>query len=122
MPLLLLLSLYLLLFGHNVPGGGFEGGLVAAAAFALFTIAHGVDRARRLLHVNPRSLVGSGLLLTLLSGTLSFFVSEPFLTSQWSALNFPGKWKAGTPLLFDIGVYLVVIGATLAIIFSLAED
>ena len=122
LPLLLLLSVYLLIHGHNLPGGGFVGGLVAAAAFGLYTIAHGVERARRLFYFNPITLIGFGLLVTLISGFIPIFIQYPFLTGLWSELRMPALGKVGTPLLFDTGVYLVVIGVTLMIIFSLAED
>ena len=89
LPLLLLLSVYLLLHGHNVPGGGFVGGLVAAAAFALFTIAHGVSRARKTLHFSPRTLTGLGLLIVFASGCLALFHKKPFLTGMWSSLKIP---------------------------------
>ena len=122
LPLLLLLSVYLLIHGHNLPGGGFVGGLVAAAAFALYMIAHGVEKARRLLYLNPITLIASGLFVALVSGFVSIFFDRPFLTGQWSELKIPVLGKVGTPLLFDTGVYMVVIGVTLMIIFSLAED
>ena len=122
LPLLLLLSVYLLIHGHNLPGGGFVGGLVAAAAFGLYTIAHGVEKARRLFHLNPIKVIGLGLLVTLASGLSPIFLRQPFLTGLWSERNVPVLGKVGTPLLFDTGVYLVVIGVTLMIIFSLAED
>ncbi|GAB4338222.1 MAG: Na+/H+ antiporter subunit B [Candidatus Abyssubacteria bacterium] len=122
LPLLLVLSAYLLLHGHNEPGGGFVGGLVAAAAFALYTIAYGVGEARRVLRVDPKFLVGLGLLAALLSGCIALLSRKPFLTGVWSELGLPLEWKFGTPQLFDMGVYLVVIGVTLTIIFTLAED
>ena len=122
LPRLLLLSVYLLLHGHNVPGGGFVGGLVAAAAFALYGFAHGVKKARETLHINPRTLIGLGLLTGMVSGCFALFSGQPFLTGLWSKLKIPGLGKLGTPLLFDMGVYLVVIGVTLMIVFSLAED
>ncbi len=122
LPLLLMLSIYLLLHGHNVPGGGFVGGLVASAAFSLYTIAHGVNQARKVLFFNPRSLMGIGLLAVFISGVPGLFFVKPFLTGMWSDLKLPVLGKVGTPLLFDTGVYLVVIGVTLTFIFSLAEE
>jgi multicomponent Na+:H+ antiporter subunit B len=122
LPLLLLLSIYLLLHGHNVPGGGFVGGLVASASFALYAIAHGVKEARQQLHVEPRFLIGVGLLTALASGIPALLLGKPFLTGLWISLQLPVQGKVGTPVVFDIGVYLVVIGVTLTIIFSLAED
>lgn len=122
LPLLLLFSIFLLFRGHNEPGGGFVGGLVAAAAFGLYAIAFDVDQARRLLRVDERLLIGSGLLLALASGLIAVFIGEPFMTAIWGEQTFPVLGKLGTPLLFDIGVYLVVLGITLKIIFVLAEE
>lgn len=122
MPLLLLFSVFLLLRGHNEPGGGFVGGLTAAAAFALFAIAEGVAPARRMLWLHPRSLLGVGLLLAAGAGLLSVAVGLPYMTGLWSSLELPAIGKLGTPLLFDVGVYLVVVGMVLMIVFELAED
>ena len=122
LPLLLLLSIYLMLHGHDFPGGGFVGGLVASAAFALYAISHGVEESRKMIRVDPRTLIGVGLLAALLSGCLSLLWGEPFLTGMWTTLEPVIEWKVGTPLVFDLGVYFVVVGATLTIIFSLAED
>lgn len=122
MPLFLLFSVFLLLRGHNEPGGGFVGGLVAAAAFALYSLAHGPEAGRRMLRVDPRLMVAFGLMTTLVSGMLPFFSGQPFLTSLWSTFPAPVIGHAGSPLLFDTGVYLVVAGMSLLIIFSLMED
>ncbi len=118
MPLLLLFSLFLLLRGHNEPGGGFVGGLVAAAAFALYAIAFGVERARQALLVTPLTLLGAGLSIALASGIPAAFRGQPFMTAQWAL----GPVAVGTPALFDIGVFLVVAGVVLMMIFSLAEE
>lgn len=122
-PLLLLFSIFMLFRGHNEPGGGFIGGLIAAAGFILYAIAHSVREAERLMRVKPRMLIPVGLLLALSSGLVAPLVSDrPFLTSMWSSIELPGIGTLSTPLLFDVGVYLCVIGVTLLIIFSLAED
>ena len=84
MPLLLLFSVFLLLRGHNEPGGGFVGGLVAAAAFALYAIAFGVERARQALLVKPLTLLGAGLLIALGSGVPAALRGQPFMTAQWA--------------------------------------
>jgi multicomponent Na+:H+ antiporter subunit A len=124
LPLLLLFSLFLLLRGHNEPGGGFAGGLVAAAAFTLLAIAAGVPVARRALRREPRLLIGAGLLVATASGEIGLLGEGPFLTGRWIDLVLPGgvPLALGTPLLFDLGVYLVVVGAVLTIVLNLAEQ
>lgn len=122
LPLLLLFSLYLLLRGHNEPGGGFVGGLVAAAAFSLYALAYDVATARRAMLLGPRNLIGLGLLAAAGSGLLALANGQPFMTGIWSDRELPVLGKAGTPLLFDMGVYMVVVGVMLTIIFSLAEE
>jgi multicomponent Na+:H+ antiporter subunit B len=124
MPVLLLFSLFLLLRGHNDPGGGFAGGLVAAAAFVLLSVSSGVSVARRALQVDPRTFVGVGLLLMIASGVVAPLVyGEPYLTSHWWTLSLGAHaFAVGTPLLFDIGVYLGVAGTILLIVFSLEEE
>lgn len=122
LPLLLLFSLFLLLRGHNEPGGGFVGGLVAAAAFALYSLAHGAEAGRKMLRIEPRLLVAIGLMTALVSGMLPFIFGHPFLTALWSTFPAPVIGHAGSPLLFDAGVYLVVTGMSLLIIFSLMEE
>jgi multicomponent Na+:H+ antiporter subunit B len=122
MPLLLMLSLFLLLRGHYLPGGGFVGGLVAAAAFLVFAYAYGVELARRLLRIDPIRLIALGLLVAFGSGLAGVFAGEPFLTGLWLPFEVPPIGKVGTPLLFDVGVYMVVLGTVLAITFTLAEE
>jgi multicomponent Na+:H+ antiporter subunit A len=118
MPLLLLFSVFLLLRGHNEPGGGFVAGLVGAAAFALYAIAYGVPPARGALLVRPLTLLGAGLLIALVSGLPAMVRGQPYLTAQWVL----GPVAIGTPLVFDIGVFLVVAGVVLMMVFTLAEE
>jgi len=122
LPVVLLLSAFLLIRGHNEPGGGFVGGLAAAAAFVLFAMAFGVRRTRDVLQTDPRFLIGVGLLVATLSGLLPLLLGMPFLTGMWYPGEIPAIHKIGTPLLFDVGVYLVVIGVVLTIVFTLAEE
>lgn len=122
LPLLLIFSFFLLLRGHNEPGGGFVGGLVAAAAYALYFIANGVDEAEKLLKAEPIKLISIGLLLAIISTIPSIIMGKNFMTGMWLDTNFPVIGKIGTPLVFDLGVYLLVLGITLKIIFSLAEE
>ncbi len=123
-PIMLLLSIYLMLRGHNEPGGGFIGGLLAATAFVLWGIAYDVDDARRLLRVEPRTLIAIGLLVGAGSGLPALAAGQPFLTGKWIEPSLPvlGTTKFGTPLLFDFGVYLAVIGVTLVIVLTLMEE
>lgn len=122
MPLLLIYSIHLLFSGHNSPGGGFVGGMIAAAAFALYAVAADVPRAREALRIPPRLLIAAGLLVALVSGLPGMLQGKPFLTGLWSAITLPAVGKLGTPLLFDTGVYFVVLGVVLQIVFALAEE
>jgi len=119
LPLLLLFSIFLLFRGHHAPGGGFVGGLVAAAALALYALAQGVTAARRLLRIPPQDVIAAGLLTALGSGVVGMLEGLPFLTGRWITVH---HLKLGTPVIFDVGVYLVVIGVTLLIIFTLMEE
>lgn len=121
-PLQLMFSIYLLLGGHQQPGGGFVGGLIAASAFSIYAIANGVESARRTVRVDPRVLIGTGLAMALVSGLLGLALDGGFLVSQWGETEYPGVGKLSTPLLFDTGVYTVVIGVVLLVIFSLMEE
>lgn len=122
LPLLLLFSVFILLRGHYLPGGGFVGGLVAAIAFVLHAFANGTESTQRFLAYNPGYLIPLGLFVALLSGLLPMFFEAEFLTGIWFEDPLPVIGMVGTPLLFDIGVYLVVIGVTLTIIFTIAES
>jgi len=120
---MLLLSLLLLLRGHNEPGGGFVGGLLVATAFILHALAQNVATARRAVPVSPKTLIASGLVTALASGLVGVAMGKPYLTGEWGTFVLPltGKITLGTPLLFDVGVYLVVAGVVLAIAFAMME-
>ncbi len=117
--LMLVFSVYLLLRGHNAPGGGFVGGLVAASAVFLQAIASGVASARRVLWLDPRRIAAIGIAVAIAAGLVAALFGAPFLTGVWV---FPGGVPIGTPLLFDVGVYLVVVGAITTLVFALEED
>jgi multicomponent Na+:H+ antiporter subunit B len=122
-PLLLLFSIFVLIRGHDAPGGGFAGGLVAAIAFILLAIAYDPDTARQALRVNPRHLLAVGLLVALATGLTGLAFGEAFLTGIFFDLPVlaGGRVELSTVFLFDVGVYLTVIGVTLTIVFTLAE-
>ena len=119
----IMLSLAILLRGHNAPGGGFVGGLAAAAGLAVYAMAAGVAATRRALRVNPLAIAGAGVLLALLSGLPSLLAGTPYLTGFWAEIGSgEGGFSLSTPLVFDIGVYLAVFGAFAAIALALEED
>jgi multicomponent Na+:H+ antiporter subunit B len=122
-PIMLLVALFLLLSGHNKPGGGFAGGLTAATAFVLHVIAFDLRSARRMLVVSPQALIGVGLLLGMGSGLPALLAGDPYMDARWTSLHIPdlGVIKLGTPLLFDIGVFLVVVGVVSLIVSVLTE-
>jgi multicomponent Na+:H+ antiporter subunit B len=111
-------SLYILYRGHNEPGGGFVGGLVAASGFAIVALAEGAGAARRLLRVEPMILLGAGLLFAIGSGLPGLALDGSFFEHQWIAL---GGLDVGTPIAFDLGVYLVVLGGVLSLILRFYE-
>lgn len=120
--LMVLFSIFVLLRGHNEPGGGFIGGLIAASAFAIYGIACGVSAVRRAIYFHPMALSAFGLFLGALAGVPSFFAQVPFLTGLWAFPKVFGVELAlSTPLVFDIGVYFVVVGAITSIALALEE-
>lgn len=122
-PLILLLSLYLLLYGHDNPGGGFSGGLVAALGYALYAFAYGSKDARSALPMQPNELIGSGLAAVVLAAILGLLAGRSFLTGLWMEIPMPtdATLELGTPLLFDLGIYLIVAGTILSITFAFEE-
>ncbi len=122
LPLLLLFSVFILLRGHYLPGGGFVGGLIAATAFVLHMFAHGISETQKLLRIHPGFLMPTGLSLAILSGFIPKVISGlPFLTGIWFSEPVPVLGLIGTALFFDTGVYLVVVGVSLTILFTISE-
>ena len=122
LPLLLLFALFLLFRGHNAPGGGFVAGLVVAAAFVLHAMAYGMAASRRALLVPPGLLLPIGLAVAVISGLPAVIAGQPFMTGMWTTVGAgPARIALGTPLLFDIGVFLAVIGVVLTIVLALAD-
>ena len=122
LPLLLLFSVFILLRGHYLPGGGFVGGLIAATAIVLHRLAFGLEETQRMLGFHPGVLMPVGLLLALGSGWLPMlWAGEPFMTGLWASEPIPVIGLVGTALFFDTGVYLVVVGVTLTILFTISE-
>lgn len=120
--LMVLFSVFVLLRGHNEPGGGFIGGLIAVSALAILGIASGVSPVRRALVFHPMHISAFGLFLAAAAGLPSYFVDVPYLTGLWTTPNLLGVTvELSTPLVFDIGVYLVVVGSITSIALALEE-
>lgn len=119
------LAVYLLLRGHNLPGGGFIGGLASGISVVLLGLALGVEELHRVLRLDSVRVAVAGLVVATLTGTAPLVVGRPFLEHfQFHLTGVPllGEVHVGTPLLFDVGVFLVVVGVTCKIIFVLAKS
>lgn len=120
-PVIVVLSLIVLWRGHNLPGGGFIGGLVAAMAGVLVYLGEGREALRKALRVPPEYLLVGGLTVALVSALWGWLAGTAFFAAGWlPAVTVPllGKILLGTPLLFDVGVYLVVVGFSLTVLLS----
>lgn len=120
--LMVVFSIFILLRGHNEPGGGFIGGLIAASALAIYGIAQGVSPVRRAIYFNPNSIAAFGVLTGALAGMVSIFFGVPFMTGLWIYPTiFNVEVPLSTVLLFDIGVYFAVVGTVTSIALALEE-
>lgn len=124
LPVTIVLSLLVFYRGHNNPGGGFIGGLMAASGFIFYAMAFGTRQAQKKLRVSPLWLIAMGLSMGTLSTLPALLAGNPFFTGEWISINlaFAGTLKLGTPLLFDLGVYLTVWGILLMIIFNILDE
>jgi multicomponent Na+:H+ antiporter subunit B len=120
---MLMFAVFVLLRGHNAPGGGFIAGLIAAAAVAVHGMSAGASAVRRALRVPPIAIGGLGVFVAAASGLVSVGVGAPFLTGLWTFVRLGQSEVAlSTPLLFDIGVGLTVFGTVSSIVLSLEAD
>lgn len=117
-------AIYLLMAGHNSPGGGFVGGLATTAAILLMYMAYGEKAVKKILPINYIVLIPIGLLFALGTGFGALIFSNDFLTHEMLSLHMPffGEVELGSAMLFDIGVYLTVVGTTMTIILNIAMD
>lgn len=123
--LLLLFSIYMLLRGHNEPGGGFIGGLIGSTGFVLYAIACGTRDARAALRITPETIAVAGLAIALTGGLAAAAFGDAFFTGQWLFLGATETDKGlplSTVLVFDIGVYLAVFGSILGLVFAMEEE
>jgi multicomponent K+:H+ antiporter subunit A len=123
LPLALLVSFYIFLRGHNMPGGGFIAGLITAVALIQQYIAHGVDWVKPRIKVEYQTLISLGVLIAAFTGIASWFFGRPFMTTWFDYFDIPliGEIELASALVFDLGVYLTVVGATLFILASLGK-
>jgi multicomponent Na+:H+ antiporter subunit B len=121
--IIIIYSLHLFFSGHYTPGGGFIGGLMTASAIVLLLLAFDIKTVVNTLPIDYIKMTATGLLIALLTGIGSFFFDVPFLTHTFSYVDLPvlGKTSLATAVLFDLGVYLVVIGVTMTIIQTIGE-
>lgn len=121
--IIIIYSLHLFFSGHYTPGGGFIGGLMTASAFVLLLLAFDVKTVVNTLQLDYIKLTAVGLFIAVLTGIGSFLFGVPFLTHTFSYVYLPllGKTALATAVLFDLGVYLVVIGVTMTIIQTIGE-
>lgn len=122
--LLLFFAVISLLRGHNYPGGGFIGGLLAGMSIVLKGFAFEIDSVRAGLRISPQAYIATGLIMIVASFLPSIIAGEEFMKGLWLMIPLPfgNELKLGTPLVFDIGVFFAVIGVTLLFLFSLKKD
>jgi len=123
-PVVIVLAAYLLLRGHDAPGGGFAAGVAMAAGFILQYMAAGTVWVEDRLRILPVVWIGVGLLLAALTGTASLLLGDPFLTSYFRYAELPliGKVPLASATIFDLGVFSLVVGATVLMLIALAHQ
>jgi multicomponent K+:H+ antiporter subunit A len=123
LPIALLVSAYIFLRGHNMPGGGFIAGLITAVALTLQYMSGGLVWAQERMLTHFRPLIGGGILIATATGLGSWLFGRPFLTSAFGHFHWPlvGEFELATAMLFDLGVYTTVVGATLLILANLGK-
>ena len=123
LPMAMMVGTYLFLRGHNLPGGGFVAGLVFAIAYLLQYLASGYDWSHARRRINHHALIGSGVLVATLAGVGSWAFGLPFLTSGFTYVHLPPveEFELATAAIFDLGVFLCVLGAVLLALASLSR-
>jgi multicomponent Na+:H+ antiporter subunit B len=119
--ILVFFALIALYRGHNYPGGGFIGGLLVGLSVIFNSFAYDVKSTKTALKIQPERYIALGLLLILLSILPGLFQKQYFMAGVWTSIPIPllGNLKLGTPLLFDIGIFLAIVGVTLLFFFTL---
>ena len=122
--LMVLFSIFVLLRGHNEPGGGFVSGLVLSIGLLLQYIISGTHWVESHMPIYPRRWIAAGLLIALATGLGSWYFGYPFLTSHTAHLTLPlvGEIHVASALFFDLGVYLLVVGSTMLMLTGIAHQ
>lgn len=122
--IILVFAVFLLNSGHNEPGGGFVGALLASSALVLLFLAFDMETIKKVVPVNFRHIAALGLLTAFLGGIGSTLFQYPFLTHAFDYFDLPflGETELTTALIFDVGVFLTVIGVTMTVILAIGED
>ena len=120
-PVMLVVSLLILFRGHHEPGGGFIGGLLLASALVLKTFVYGLEETERILRIKPIVLIIIGFSIAFIAAVMPLFLGQVFFTGLWADFYLPIIGRPGTPLLFDLGVYLMVVGVITKIVFSIGD-
>lgn len=120
--LLLFFAVLALLRGHNMPGGGFIGGLLAGLSIIYTSLAYNVKKVKEQLRIPPEVYISIGLVLILISVFIGVVSGKSIMKGVWVSLNLPlvETLKLGTPLLFDTGVFMAVIGVTMVFFINLS--
>lgn len=122
-PTIVAVSLFLLVVGHDAPGGGFVGGLLAGAALLVVFLSQGTRAVSRILPVDPRTLLGLGIAVAVATAVVGLVAGSAFLDAGKLTLDLwlLGKFSVGSALVFDVGVYLVVVGLIATVLTELGS-
>jgi multicomponent Na+:H+ antiporter subunit B len=122
--IILMFSVHIFFAGHYTPGGGFIGGLLTASAIVLLMLAFDIETVKKIIPVNYVVMSAIGLLVALATASASILFNVPFFTHAFTYYDLPlfGETSLHSALLFDVGVYLVVVGVTMTIIQTIGED
>lgn len=123
MPLMIMVAVYIFLRGHNLPGGGFIAGLIASVALIVMYLSNGIEWTQKRLSVDMHLVIGFGLLIATATGLVAMGLGYPFLTSAFSHIHWPivGEFEIASAIAFDLGVFLVVVGATVLSLVQLGK-
>ncbi|ALS79197.1 MULTISPECIES: Na(+)/H(+) antiporter subunit B [Planococcus] len=122
--IILMFAVHIFFAGHYTPGGGFVGGLLTTSAIVLLMLAFDIETVKKILPINYVTMTAIGLLLALATASASIIFDVPFFTHAYDYFDLPlfGKTSLHSAMLFDAGVYLVVVGVTMTIIQTIGED